>query len=92
MIPGDSLGVYVVNPLTVRPEQRAMPSTAWLLPSTRFWSAKEVLVVTEHRNYTVNDYEQLFKDLNFTDGYMMWQDTIKLTAGKFGALSVYLGT
>ncbi|XP_076470777.1 lysosomal phospholipase A and acyltransferase-like [Babylonia areolata] len=75
MTSGDSLGVIVVSPLTVRPEQRAMPSTAWLMPSTRLWNSSEVLVITEHRNYTVSDYQQLFKDINYTDGFMLWQDT-----------------
>ncbi|KAK7114986.1 lysosomal phospholipase A and acyltransferase-like [Littorina saxatilis] len=78
MTSGDSLGVYVLNPLTVRPEQRAMPSTAFLMPSTRFWDKDEILVSTEHRNYTVNDYKQLFQDLSYMDGYMMWQDTSNL--------------
>ena len=80
---GDSLGVFVVSPLRVRPEQRAMPSTAWLMPSTRFWEADEVLVTTEHRNYTVNDYHQLFTDINYTDGYMLWNDTHNLIIGEF---------
>ncbi|KAL8603156.1 hypothetical protein ACOMHN_059328 [Nucella lapillus] len=75
MTSGDSLGVFVVNPLTVRPEQRGMPSTAWLMPSLRFWNRSEVVVITEHRNYTVYDYQQLFQDINYTDGYLMWKDT-----------------
>ena len=79
---GDSLGVFVVSPLKVRPEQRAMPSTAWLMPSTRFWEPDEVLVITEHRNYTVSDYKQLFMDINYTDGYLLWQDTKDLIGGE----------
>ena len=92
VLAGDSLGVFVVSPLTVRPEQRAMPSTAWLMPSTRFWGSDEILVFTEHRNYTVNDYQQLFKDINYTDGYLLWQDTKDLIIGElvqFTQLTTY---
>ncbi|KAK7492259.1 hypothetical protein BaRGS_00016556 [Batillaria attramentaria] len=78
MTSGDSLGVVIVEPNTVRPEQRSMPSSAWLMPSTRFWSADEVLVITDKRNYTSRDYKQLFIDIDFMDGYDMWLDTQKL--------------
>ncbi|KAK6982637.1 group XV phospholipase A2 [Biomphalaria glabrata] len=75
MASGDSLGVSVVVPLKVRPEQRSMPSTAFLMPSDKFWKPSEVLVRTESKNYTVADYKEFFSDLNFTDGYEMRKDT-----------------
>jgi len=52
------------------------------MPSTRFWEPDEVLVITEHRNYTVSDYKQLFMDINYTDGYLLWQDTKDLIGGE----------
>ena len=52
------------------------------MPSTRFWEPDEVLVITEHRNYTVSDYKQLFTDVNYTDGYLLWQDTKDLIGGE----------
>ena len=68
----------IVNALKVRPEQRAMPSTAFLMPSDKFWKPSEVLVQTEKRNYTVADYKDFFTDMNYTDGYHLRQNTEKL--------------
>lgn len=67
-----------VNPLSVRPEQRSMPSTAWLMPSDKFWNASEVLVISPYRNYTVKDYAAFFSDIKYNTGYMMWKDTSRL--------------
>ncbi|XP_060552088.1 phospholipase A2 group XV-like [Ruditapes philippinarum] len=78
MISGDNLNVPIVKSIAVRREQRSMPSTAWLMPSDQFWGPDEVLVVAPTRNYTVKDYKQLFKDIDYETGYMMWEDTHKL--------------
>ncbi|ESO86506.1 hypothetical protein LOTGIDRAFT_220528 [Lottia gigantea] len=75
---GDSLGVPLVNPNKVRKEQRSMPSTAWLLPSPKFWNKDEILAYQPNRTYTVNDYKQFFTDINFLDGYEMRKDTENL--------------
>jgi len=77
---GDNLGVFVVNMLKARTEQRSMPSTAWLMPYDTFWNSSEIVVYGPQRNYTVNDYEQLFHDINFTDGYEMRKQTVKLSS------------
>ncbi|KAH3772297.1 phospholipase A2 group XV-like [Dreissena polymorpha] len=78
MISGDNLNVPIVKSINVRREQRSMPSTAWLMPSDEFWKPDEVLVVSPARNYTVRDYKQLFKDIDYETGYMMWEDTHNL--------------
>ena len=67
------VGIYV-SPLTLRPFQRTFSSSAFLMPypdpSGEFgWRDDEVLVATPSRNYTVRNYEQFFRDLNFLDGY-----------------------
>jgi len=41
MSSGDNLDIIVVKPLTARPYQRSAPSTAWLMPSDRFWGSDE---------------------------------------------------
>lgn len=79
---GDSLGVVIVYPSWVRAEQRSMPSTAWLMPSPRYWAKDEVLVITDKRNYTVADYKDLFADLDYMDGYYMRQDVENLIMGE----------
>lgn len=71
---GENLGVIVINPLTVRPEQRSSPSLAFLAPSNKFWSKEDILVSTSKRNYTVNDYHQFFNDINYLTGWEMWKD------------------
>ena len=54
MSSGDNLDILVVKPLTARPYQRSATSTAFLMPSSKFWGADEILVQTPNRNYTVN--------------------------------------
>lgn len=75
MTSGDNLDIIVVKPLTARPYQRSASSTAFLMPSDQFWDADEILVSTPNRNYTVNDYKQLFEDLDFEDGWEMRKNT-----------------
>ena len=67
---GDTLGIpdYIVNPLTVRGEQRTYLSNAYLLPSRELWSADEVLAKTPERTYTVDNYDEFFKDIGFPVG------------------------
>lgn len=82
MASGDNLGVFVVNPLTARAQQRSMPSSAWLLPYDYYWNDTEVLVRGPVGNYTVKDYKRFFYDIDHIDGYNMRQDTEPLGLGK----------
>lgn len=72
---GDNLGVFVVNPLAAREQQRSMPSSAWLLPYDTLWAHDEVLVTGPKGQYTVADYKRFFLDIDYPTGYMMRQDT-----------------
>ena len=58
-----------------------MMSTAYLMPSETFWADHEVLVSRPGKNYTVKDYHQFFKDLNFEVGYLMRKDVEHLING-----------
>lgn len=75
MASGDNLGVFVVNPLTAREQQRTMPSTSWLLPYDTFWTQDEILVYGPDTNYTVKDYKRFFDDIDYPAGYSMREDT-----------------
>ena len=48
------------------------------MPSDQFWDENEIIVSRPSRNYTVKDYEQFFKDLNYTTGYELRKNTEKL--------------
>ena len=73
-----------MNPLTVRGEQRTYTSNVYLLPSRELWSADDVLVKTPERTYTVNDYDDFFRDIGFPLGItlrkMVESQTYPLTA------------
>lgn len=57
---GDNLGVIVIPALTIRADERTFPSTAYLMPSDKFWGPDEVLVETPDKNYTSNDLAEFF--------------------------------
>lgn len=78
MISGDDLHIPIINPVNARTLQRTLQSTAWTMPSDEFWKPNETLVVSPAKNYTVKDIKSLFTDINYTTGYMMWEDTRKL--------------
>ena len=67
---GNTLGIphFLVNPLSVRGEQRTCTSNTYLLPSRELWSSAEILAKTPERSYTVNDYDEFFKDISFPLG------------------------
>ncbi|XP_076452446.1 lysosomal phospholipase A and acyltransferase-like [Babylonia areolata] len=75
MCSGDSMDVPFLESLTLRGTERSLPSVAWLLPSPNVWPLHHVLVSTPTRNYTANDYQELFHDLDHDEGYAMRQDT-----------------
>lgn len=67
---GNTLGIphVLVAPLDVREQQRTATNNAMLMPSPELWSSDEVLVKTPGRSYTVNDYDDFFKDMGFPLG------------------------
>ncbi|CAG0886208.1 unnamed protein product [Darwinula stevensoni] len=77
---GENLGIIVLSRKALRTEQMTSPSLAFLLPSRTFWNSSEVLVSRPSKNYTVNDYEEFFRDMNYSIGFEMWKDTSKLLA------------
>ena len=65
----------MVNSLSVRPLQRSLPSSAWLLPYDTLWKKDEVIGSGPYGNYTVSNYKTLFEDINYPNGYRMREDT-----------------
>ena len=57
---------------TLKPILQSYQSTAFLLPRPSVWG-NTVLVTTPTQSYTANDYQKLFNDAGFTDGYAMYQ-------------------
>ena len=51
---------------------RSFQSIYFLLPRPSVWG-NTILVSTPARNYTANDYQQLFFDIGLTDGFVMYQ-------------------
>lgn len=67
---GYTLGIphLILDPLDVREQQRTSASNNMMMPSPELWSPDEVLVKTPERVYTVNDYDDFFKDIGFPLG------------------------
>lgn len=67
---GVTLGIphFLVDPIDVRGQQRTSTSNALMMPSPELWGAGEVLAKTPDRVYTVNDYEEFFRDVGFPLG------------------------
>ena len=64
------LGSGILNLIT--PILRTLQSIPFLLPRPSVWK-DTVLVTTPSQTYTANDYEELFEDIGFTDGFDMFQ-------------------
>ncbi|KAK8391238.1 hypothetical protein O3P69_017126 [Scylla paramamosain] len=75
---GDNLGIYLINPRSIREEQRSATSLAFLLPSPDLWKEDEVLVQTPEKNYTTANFKDMFEALNLPDAYNIYLDTKNL--------------
>lgn len=79
---GDNFGVVIEPRSAMRTLERTFASIAALMPRTAYWNESEPLVVLQKhapnatdKQYSTNDYEQLFQDLNQTDVFAMYNDT-----------------
>lgn len=77
---GDDLGSLVLRESIMRAEQITCPSLAWLLPSPLFWKPTDVLVQTDKYNYTIQDFEKLFYDMELPTAWEMRKDVSKYSS------------
>lgn len=90
-VSGDNEGIILDKDIWGRDGQRSYPSTAWLLPyPSDTWTKDDIIVVNEKRNYSAWDYEDLFKDMNFTRGYEMFIEVKNLTGAYLQCLPLCL--
>ncbi|KAF7257476.1 hypothetical protein EG68_05276 [Paragonimus skrjabini miyazakii] len=85
---GDNFGIYIRSPVSFRPVQRSLPSTAFLLPDPRLWPPSEPLIITPTVNYSAHDYEEFFRDINFPIGYELMRNTKSSMDGLIGPTGV----
>ena len=81
IISGDNEGIVTASPLVIRELQRSCGSEVFLLPfPSSLWTKDDVLVVQPERNYSIYDLEALFTDLNYTNGWAMWEGVQNLVS------------
>ncbi|XP_052758628.1 phospholipase A2 group XV-like [Galleria mellonella] len=74
---GDDLGSLMLRESIMRTQEITCPSLAWLMPSPLLWKPTEVLVQTDKYNYTINDFQKWFADMDLPDAWEMFKDTQK---------------
>lgn len=68
-VPGDNDGISMISNIKIREEQRMSTTNPWMLPSEIAWPKDHVFISTPTFNYTNQDYQRLFTDINFEDGW-----------------------
>ena len=66
--------------LKFRNAARTFPSTTLLLPKPSVWGNK-IIVTTPKRTYTTNDYQALFNDMGYPDGFSIYSRVAEINAG-----------
>lgn len=67
---------HLVDDLVV-PIVRTLESLVWMMPRASVWG-DTTLVSTPDRNYTANDYQQLFTDVDYAMGYTMYEGILPI--------------
>ncbi|XP_053741102.1 phosphatidylcholine-sterol acyltransferase [Synchiropus splendidus] len=80
MASGENDGIPMISNIKIREEQRMTTTNPWMLPSEEAWPKDHAFISTPSFNYTNQDYKRFFTDINFEDGWHMWEDTKNLTS------------
>ncbi|XP_053127105.1 phosphatidylcholine-sterol acyltransferase isoform X2 [Hemicordylus capensis] len=72
---GDNQGIPIMSSIKLREEQRMTTASPWMFPTNMAWPETHVFISTPSYNYTFRDYRRFFADVNFEDGWYMWNDT-----------------
>ncbi|KAG6540805.1 hypothetical protein Mapa_017829 [Marchantia paleacea] len=64
---GYTEGISLLDPLTLRDEQRSSESNLWLLPLSKVFGPQP-LVITPTRTYTAHDMEDFLRDIGYPEG------------------------
>ena len=84
MVSGDNFDAPVVKQSIFWPVQSTCASGPWLLPQKNLWSGNEIIVRTKSKNYTSNDWIELFGDfpsLNNAKSFTVDNNLLELTLG-----------
>lgn len=81
LMSGDNHGIPMVSNIKIREEQRMTTTNPWMLPTNLGWPESHVFISTPTNNYTYRDYKKFFHDIDFEDGWYMWEDTKGLIGG-----------
>lgn len=66
---GNNDGVAMISNIKIREEQRMATTSPWMVPFDKHWPQDHVFISTPTYNYTHQDYERLFKDIDYEDGW-----------------------
>jgi lysophospholipase-3 len=79
MLYGDNLGIPLLNKSKLQRLQSTFPSLMYLFPKEPAFERDRVLIESPTRNYTLENLDQLFVDMDLLDQREMWHDTRAIT-------------
>lgn len=68
----------LLPPSTLREMQRSFTSSAFLFPSYNVWNKQEVLATVGDKNYTLENVEEFFNEIDYKVGWYQYQNTANL--------------
>ena len=79
---GDNVGIFIVNPLTLREMERSQPSSHFMLPVLgEVWPQDYPIIITPKQNYSAYNIKEFYESLNFSKGFEMYMSVSKFLKG-----------